>query len=209
MKNYTFSKVILLFAFISSFNFAQAQKPASNFKLQVGNKLIYTVDQGLERYNFIMTIKTLAPTVTFDWKMTAPVNKNGTIIMNKNAMDSAITMFNYFNGGTTKLTKQTSAFLSRNLYKQLQDGSEKIKFSVTENEDEVEEFEKIEKPKTPPSGSIYFPYSKKVKGKKFLFDCFILENKDGSNGLRVWKNEQFPLIIYMQTNFKIYLSEIQ
>jgi hypothetical protein len=209
MKNYLFSKVILLFTFLCIFNFAQSQKAVTPFNLQVGNKLIYNVEQGLNEYKFIMTIKTLKPMISFDWKMTAPVNKKGTVVISKKAMDSAVALFNYFENGSIKLEEQTCAFLSRNLSKQLQEGKDKIEFSVTENKGDAEVFDVLKTNKSEVSGNIYFPVTKKYKGKNYSLDSYTLENKDGSNKLRIWKNQNFPLIIFMETNFKIYLSEIQ
>ena len=57
--------------------------------------------------------------------------------------------------------------------------------------------------------SIYIDYIKPVNGKDFTFESHILENADGKKTIRVWKNAEFPLILFMETNFKIYLTNIE
>jgi hypothetical protein len=77
--------------------------------------LIYAVESGEQKYNFIVTIKTLVPALTFDWEMTDPIGTKGTIIHTANAMITANTMYNYFSPGEKKLDDNTlSVWLSKN-----------------------------------------------------------------------------------------------
>lgn len=84
--------------------------------LQPGSQLIYEVDANGSKYNFIVTIKDLEG-LSFDWEMTAPVNKKGTINHTKTALAGATLMYNMFQAGTKTLDNKTlSVWLSQKVY---------------------------------------------------------------------------------------------
>ena len=88
--------------------FEKAMKP--------GTVLTYDVSKGGKKYQFIITIKKLGDEIAFDYKMTEPVNKTGSVLMNTNAVVKADALFNYFVGGESKLDKETSVFISRKIF---------------------------------------------------------------------------------------------
>ena len=89
-------------------NFEKAIKP--------GTVLTYDVSSAGKNYKFIVTIKSLGNEIAFDWKMTEPVNKSGSVVMSANAVAKADALFNYFNGGASNLDKETSVWISKKLF---------------------------------------------------------------------------------------------
>lgn len=85
--------------------------------LKAGSVLTYDVKSGGTAYEFIVTIKSFdkdkAP--EFEWKMTEPVNRNGSVKITAEAIASSYAWFNYFSGGATTLDKETSVFVSSQL----------------------------------------------------------------------------------------------
>jgi len=82
-----------------------------------GTKLIYAVETNEQKYDFIITVKTLTPALVFDWEMTDHANNNGTITHTPQAMISANTMYNYFAPGPKTLDDNTiSVWLSKNIF---------------------------------------------------------------------------------------------
>lgn len=202
MKNFFLLCAVLAF---STIIFAQE---TTSFSLTKGTKLTYNVEQGTKEYQFIMKITELGESVSFDWEMTAPVNKSGSITMTADAMKNASALFNYFSGGKKTLTEETSAFLSREVYEILE-LSGQVALSVNGKNGTGEMFDVLKGMDSEKNGSMYLKFTKPVNGKDVTFDTYILENANGSNVIRVWKNEEFPLIIFMETDFKIYLTNIE
>ena len=107
-------KIILLFALsiFSVLSFAQVRLEGL---VKPGTKLIYAVESGEQKYDFIVTVKALLPALIFDWQMTDPVNTSGTITHAAAAMVAAVTMYNYFSPGSKMLDDNSiSVWLSKN-----------------------------------------------------------------------------------------------
>ena len=117
MKKITVLFSLVIISFLSS---AQAKIETL---VKPGSKLIYAVESGTKKYDFIVTVKKLSPLV-FDWQMTDPVNMSGTITHTAKAMVSANTMYNYFSPGPKKLDDRTiSVWLSKNAFNGLMKAS--------------------------------------------------------------------------------------
>lgn len=84
--------------------------------IKPGTVLTYDVSQGEKKYQFIVTLKKLGDEIAFDWKMTEPVSKTGSVTMSTNAVTKGDALFNLFTGGESKLDKETSVFISRKIY---------------------------------------------------------------------------------------------
>lgn len=84
--------------------------------MRPGTVLTYDVDMGGKQYKFIVTLKKSGDEISFDWKMTEPVNKSGAVNMSPTAVKNADALFNYFAGGTSNLEKETSVFLSKKVF---------------------------------------------------------------------------------------------
>ena len=87
-------KTTILFSLLITCILASAQVKLETI-VKPGTKLIYAVESGSKKYDFIVTVKKLSPLV-FDWQMTDPVNTSGTITHTAKAMISANTMYNFF-----------------------------------------------------------------------------------------------------------------
>ena len=201
-------KKILFLSAMLGLNITAFSQETTSFSLTKGTKLTYNVEQGTKEYQFIMKITELDKKVSFDWEMTAPVNKSGSVTMAAEAMKNATALFNYFNGGKTTLTQETSAFISRDAYKSIEE-NKSVTLSAEGKNGTPELFEVLESNTSEKNGSTYISYIKPVNGKEFTSDSHILENADGKKAIRVWKNAEFPLILFMETNFKIYLMNIE
>lgn len=124
MKKFIYSFAILQFLFLvlpaqnieDLASFESAMKP--------GTVLTYDVNASGKKYQYIITIKKLGDEIVFEWTMTAPVNKKGTVAMSANAVSKADALFNYFTEGESKLEKETSVFISRKLFNDVSSTSE-------------------------------------------------------------------------------------
>ena len=125
MKKAITLSVLLIFSILS---FAQVRLEGL---VKPGTKLIYAVEAGEQKYNFIVTVKTLLPVVTFDWEMTDPISNNGTITHTAAAMMAANTMYNRFSPGSKTLDDNSlSVWLSKNSHAGLTKGNKWIMISM-------------------------------------------------------------------------------
>lgn len=116
----------------SIFSFAQVNLQSV---IKPGTKLIYAVEAGAEKYDFIVTIKALVPALIFDWEMTNDSKSNGTLTHTAQAMISANTMYNYFAPGAKTLDDNTmSVWLSKNSFTALTKGTKSVVMSMNVSE---------------------------------------------------------------------------
>lgn len=115
MKNtYPLLALLLLFSVGKAQNISDLETFEKAIK--PGTVLTYDVSSGGKNYQFVATITKLGNEISFDWKMTAPVNKSGSVNMNAAAVSSADALFNYFSGGVSNLDKETSVWISKKLF---------------------------------------------------------------------------------------------
>ena len=115
-------KIFFLFGLLilSIFSFAQVNLQTL---VKPGTKLIYAVEAGAQKYDFIVTVKALVPALIFDWEMTNDNKNAGTITHTATAMMAANTLYNYFTPGAKTLDDNTlSVWLSN--YKRNQDSND-------------------------------------------------------------------------------------
>lgn len=200
-KILSFSAAILCCATL-----AFSQAPA--YKMQVGDQLVYRVEAGQNEYDFIVTPTKLSKTgISFNYEMTAPANKKGTITMNEEALTSSMAMYNQFGGGAVNLTDQVSVFASKAMMDAASEGIGE--FMVYGPQRDGQSFLTLDGNTSELNGSTYLKVVKTVAGKDYSFDGPILENEDGSEAIRFADGGEFPFIIYMVTNFKVYLTEVR
>ena len=198
-------KKITTFVLIMIANALLFSQPA--YKMQVGDQLVYQVEAGNNEYDFIVTPTKLSSTgITFDYVMSAPANKTGTISMNSEALKNSMTMYNKFGGGNVNLTDQVSVFASKAMMTFAAEGSSDIYLNGPKGESE--NFVTLEGMDSPTNGSTYIKWIKNINGVDYLLDGPILENADGSKGIRYTDGGGFPFITYMELDFKVYLKEI-
>ncbi len=129
MKKIFFLLSLLTF---SVFSFAQVNLQTV---IKPGTKLIYAVEAGAQKYDFIVTVKALVPAVIFDWDMTNDNKSSGTITHTAPAMISANTMYNYFSPGAKALDDNTlSVWISKNTFTGLTKGSKSVMLKMNINE---------------------------------------------------------------------------
>lgn len=101
---------MLVFFTLSSCSSSNSNGP---FEIKTGTELTYAVDAGGMKYDFVVTVTSVSEGVSFDWKMTAPVNSSGKVSISSGALKSAVVYNNYFrNNSTLQLTDESSVFLS-------------------------------------------------------------------------------------------------
>lgn len=159
---------------------------------KVGDKFIYEVDAGGQKYNFTLVLKSLAPDISFAWQMSNEDQSYGKLTIPAAAMANADKMYNYFSTGDVKLKNMTSVFLSRGVFKKLQTGSKTAilydgekKFSFTN------------------AGVDDFNYQ--VNGNYVQSQAMYLSN-DQNYQMTVLKNDKFPLILSMKIGWSIQIS---
>lgn len=128
-------KIIFLFAslLLSAVSFAQVNLQTL---IKPGTKLIYAVEAGEQKYDFIVTVKALIPALVFDWEMTNDNKSNGTITHTAAAMISANTLYNYFAPGAKTLDDNTlSVWISKNTFTGLTKGTKSVMLKMNTNEE--------------------------------------------------------------------------
>lgn len=124
MKKFICSVAIIQFLFLAL--------PAQNIEdlasyesaMKPGTVLTYDVNASGKKYKYIITIKKLGDEIAFDWTMTEPVNKKGSVAISTNAVSMADALSNYFTEGESKLEKETSVFISRKIFNDVSSTSE-------------------------------------------------------------------------------------
>ncbi|MCW5907531.1 MAG: hypothetical protein KIS94_06720 [Chitinophagales bacterium] len=171
-------------------NFEKAMRP--------GTVLTYDVNMGGKQYQFIATLKKAGSETAFDWKMTEPVNKSGTVNMSASAVKNADALFNYFTGGVSNLEKETSVFISQKVFDEVAANAEAM-LKVNGAEDTA----------TRMSNTIS-EFNFNLNGSLVAVPGWELE---GGSEIRykisVIESRRFPLIANMNLGWTINLSEIK
>ncbi len=198
-------KIMLLnsLLFLSFLCFAQVNLQTL---IKPGTKLIYAVDANGQKYDFIVTVKALAPALVFDWQMTDPVNINGSITHTAVAMISGNTLYNFFAPGSKTLDDNTlSVWISKNSFTALTKGSKTTMLKMNTNE----------KPKKMGVEQEDATEMKiLVNGEKETVEQFEAKEMSAASGEdRVYftfaKSAKMPIILKMQNGFYIALKEIK
>lgn len=133
--------LVLLFSLVGII--ANGQKNDNFEWLKSGTVLSYHVVFNAIEYDFVVDSIKLAADVSFAWNMTEPMTMNGSIVLKKNALDTATTFYNYFSGGNLTFEDKTSVWISKKVFKAIKKGSsiivdagtgrEKLLYASTEN----------------------------------------------------------------------------
>jgi hypothetical protein len=112
----------IIFAFAIFFNVAlmsQGNNTPSSIEMKKGLHLVYDVTQGEKVYQYIVDFTAVSDKgVSFDWKMTDPVNKSGKITITANALKVA-TDLDFYPSTKTFDGSEISMIISSNIYKKL------------------------------------------------------------------------------------------
>ncbi|HNZ41805.1 MAG TPA: hypothetical protein PLI16_03555 [Bacteroidales bacterium] len=159
-----------------------------------GSVLTYHVVNGAKEYNYIVSDLDLSKDISFRWKMTEPVNYNGSIKIFDAALDTAMKMVNYFeNGSALDMNNKTTAMFSRKAYKMLI-GQQPVSVNI-DNAQETVGFERYEN------------YHITVDGVQQQVEVMVAST---ATGKKFWilDNPKFPLIIKMELAFTIDLRTV-
>ena len=201
MKKIFLFPVLLI---VSALSFAQVNLESL---VKPGTKLIYAVESGGQKYDFIITVKALTPVLIFDWQMTDPINTNGTITHTAVAMVSANTMYNYFSPGEKTLDDNSiSVWLSKNTFSGLvkPDKGTMIKMNTGEVPKKMGTYMDSEELKII------------VNGEKETVDEEMAKElddegqpKSGEEFFTFYRSAKLPIILRMKNGFYIALKEIK
>lgn len=176
---------------------------AETLVLKEGSVLTYEVRAGGSTYDFIVTITSLAPNLSFDYVMSAPANLEGSVTITEEAMENAFALVNYFRGGEMTLEDATTVFLCRECYKASQSGNLEL------NLDGAEEDTRFD--------MVVPGWDRKVlvDGQEVEIDCKSIYNMawnqeaqdaDVDDQLMVMDDYEYPLILAMWLDFAIVLK---
>ncbi len=118
------ARAMSLLIFLSMVSFvSQAQKNDNPNKwLTTSAELTYHFSNITNEYDFVVSELQINKTVSFKWKMSEPVNYSGTVKISEGALDSALSMVNYFaDKSAQSFTDRTTVWQSRKVYRKLKD----------------------------------------------------------------------------------------
>ncbi len=200
-------KIFLLHSLliISLFSIAQVNLQSV---IKPGTKLIYGVEAGEQKYDFIVTIKTLVPALIFDWEMTNDNKSSGTITHTAAAMVAANTLYNYFSSGAKTLDDNTlSVWISKNTFNSLTKGTKSVMLKMNTNE----AAKKMGVTKEDPAELKII-----VNGEKETVEQFTANDLNAVNApaedqvyFTFASNAKMPIILQMKNGFYISLKEIK
>jgi hypothetical protein len=200
-------KIFFLFCFLcfSILSFAQVNLQTL---VKPGTKLIYAVEAGAQKYDFIVTVKALIPALVFDWEMTNDNKSAGTITHTAPAMISGNTMYNYFSPGVKNLDDNTlSVWISKNTFTGLTKGTKSVILQMNTNE-------------TPKKMGVTNEDPAELKiivnGEKETVEEFTASDLNAANApaeeqvyFTFSNSPKMPIILRMKNGFSIALKEIK
>ena len=173
-----------------------------------GTKLFYAVEAGEQKYDFIVTIKTLVPALVFDWEMTNDNKSSGTITHTAAAMIAANTLYNYFSSGAKTLDDNTlSVWISKNTFTGLTKGGKNVMLKMNTNEAP----KKMGVTKEDPTELKIIVNGEKEKVEQFTANDLNTANAPAEDQVYFTfaSNAKMPIILQMKNGFYISLREIK
>lgn len=207
-------KSVFLVLLLSGLSVLQAQEPVEKrlskrdynqtylFDIKEGDTLVYEVNAGGQNYQFIVAMQQFDPYdegIHFNWKMTNPVNRSGSIQISSDAMLYSRSYINRFAGGSQELDNESAVFLTTETYTDLMSGS-----SVISLDGIKEKFVKKY------NSEVKYPVN--VHGKTYLLNAFDISNeKTGAEQktMIIQLYDKVPVILKMDIWFRIELKEIR
>ena len=196
MKIRTSAAAAFLAVLVVSGNLMAGEAPKASVPdaFKKGKVLVYNVTNFDKKYDFILTLTDRDAGLAFSWKMTEPVNKEGTIEVKPEALASATTLYNFFGPGPVSLDAATCVWVSKGLYQSLKKG-ETVLIDAGQGDDEI----KLNGTET---------FKTTVDGK--AVDLPVL-HATTTQGYEFWivDSEKDPIIVKMQLGFEIQLKEVK
>lgn len=196
-------KLFILLLLLASIAPAKAQSADTDLEIfekaiKPGTILTYDVNANQKQYKFIVTLKTVGKEVSFDWSMTEPVNKFGTVTMSAEALANATALKNYFTGGVSALSNETSVWVSQKVFNEVaQNAAANIKINGSGDT-------------TTLMSNTIVEYGFNVNGNVVVVPGFELQGgADPKYTVGVIESGKFPVIYKMDLGWTIVLSDIK
>ncbi len=167
-----------------------------------GDQLVYEVNAGGNIYDFIVTLKPGKDeeSLSFDWVMTAPVNRQGHVDVSAAAKDSSHKYINYFSGGNLNLTDACTVWMTGVNFRDMP--GKKTSMQIDDNDPEM--FYRKDEAET--------AYTIRYKEHDITLGIFKIDNDKAANQHRqMWIQgiSSYPLIVKMDMGWTIRLKEIK
>lgn len=166
-------------------------------KLVEGSDLYYTVNMNGSEYPFDINMNGFTDDyISFDWDM--GVRNSGTVSIDKESLDSATALYNYFSAGYVHLENKTSVWISKQLFNNLQSGKS-AEIDLGNGDKTI--FKKT-------GSEIYCLPETEDQTEKCIKVIII---KDANNTKEIWiaNDPQNRLIVMMDIGFRIDLIKIE
>lgn len=163
--------------------------------IKKGTRLTYQVNSDGNEYDFVVTFTEYSPNqIAFDWTMGE--ESKGKVSMDKNSLNTAMKMQNYFSNGTNdKLSDKITVFFS------------KAMFDKMRNNDDL----KIDTGNGEQAFNFHEPAIQAYAGKDAVnyTDAISVSDMSGYNKIMVQNDAACPLILYMYLDFEIELRFVE
>lgn len=101
---------------------AQTTEPVT-FKINEGDVLVYDVRNKGDLYYYTVKVKEYKGKIAFDWEMSEPIHKKGSVEIKPKALASAMALVNYVDDSTALVLEDaTIVWLSRSMFKSIASG---------------------------------------------------------------------------------------
>ncbi len=179
---------------LSSITYASS-KPVDIIKK--GTKLVYDVNYYGNNYEITVVVKDNVNNYNFEWYMSAPENKKGTLNLSKEAIENATGIFSYFTNGEINLEDQCCIVLSRKMYDAFK-GNGSMEIYTDKKNNVLSIFG------NPYNHTQNFGYKNNFSNE---FDCRTVNN--GADYQITYVNDpSFPLIVEMKLDWSLKLKNI-
>ncbi|MFH1531644.1 MAG: hypothetical protein ABIK09_13035 [Pseudomonadota bacterium] len=188
----------LILALIPTLAFAGAppeKVEAAPSWYKVGTVMTWGVDAHGQQYDFVVTLKKLDAEIEFDWEMTAPVNRKGSVRMTEIALLSATKQHNRFSAGPLTLADKTTVWVSQAVLKQ-------YRAKLIEHDLDTGSGPKIFLPEEEDTS-----YKATIDGTETEFK--LLHLKGENEHLWILDNLAAPVIFKMDLGWKIWLKSVK
>lgn len=201
-------KQFLLIVTLALFG-GMASVHAQSIEMKPGTVLTYAVNTGTEAYQFIISLTEVGEGISFDYTMTAPADKKGSVHIEADAMENALKMVNYFGGGPMVLTDATTVFLCRECFREAKYGAAELEITFDNNEQPTY------------FGSVVGPstiFNVRIDGEEQILETYNIasvvynpeeDREEYAASIAVLNKLDYPLIVYMKFGFTIKLVEVQ
>ena len=165
--------------------------------IKKGTKIIYDVSYNGSQCSLEITITEMDNSFTFDWNTSKPLNKKGSVMIQKNATQNSNTLFDFFTEEKAELIDQTSILISNKMFVNWQANSSMEIY--------------LDKQKN--SKSIFgngYNHTQNIEYKNNNsneLDCRTVSDKDGYS-ITYLNDVNFPIIVEMHLDWSIKLRKI-